>query len=152
MRALGVVLVLALAAGPLVAAEADPQATFQALELKIMSAVAGNDVEALETLVAPGFAWALAFEGRSNAIMNRSEWIKGGQYVDLRSFDISRLVAETFDDLALVHFRLTGEARLGESSEMSGGYVVTDLWQREGKQWKLLRRFMSSPAPLPKKR
>ena len=152
MKTLGVVLALALAAGPLAAAEPDPQATFQALQLKIMAAVAANDVAALEALTVAGFAWAMAFEGRSNAVMNRSEWIKGGQYVDLRSFDVSRLVAEVFGKLALVHFRLTGLAKLGESSEMSGGYVVTDLWQKDGKEWKLLRRFMSSPAPLPKKR
>jgi hypothetical protein len=151
MRTFGVALALALVASPLPAAEPDAQATFQALELKIMSAVAADDVEALEALVAPGFAWAIAFEGRPNAVANRAEWIKGGQHVDLKSFDISRLVAETFDKLALVHFRLTGSAKLGKSAKMSGGYVVTDLWEQSGEEWKLLRRLVSFPAPPPER-
>ena len=151
MRTFGVALALALIASPLLAAEPDAQAAFQALELKIMSAVAADDVDALEALVAPGFAWGIAFAGRPNEVMNRSEWIKGRQYIDLKSFDISRLVAETFDELALVHFRLTGSAKLGESAEMAGGYVVTDLWTQSDGEWTLLRRFVSYPAPPPER-
>ncbi len=152
MRTLAVASVLALAASQLPAAEHQTQATFQALELKVTTAVRANDVGALELLLSPGFAWAIAFEGRPNDVMGRSEWIKGGLYFDLKSFDIGGLTAETFGKLTLTHFRLTASAKLGESAEMTGGYVVTDLWEQKGKEWKLLRRFVSYPAPLPVKR
>lgn len=75
------VLALALVASPLPAAEqeAAAHATFRALELKIMTAVRENDVGTLDTLLSPGFAWAIAFEGRPHEVMNRSEWLAWGQ-------------------------------------------------------------------------
>ena len=155
MRILAVasVLALALAASRLPAAEqeAATHATFRALELKVMTAVRENDVEALDTLLSPAFAWAIAFEGRSHEVMNRSEWLAGGKYIKLSSFDISGLVAETFGHITLVNFRLNASGKLGETARVGGPYVVTDLWQMEDKEWKLLRRFLSYPAPLPAK-
>jgi hypothetical protein len=154
MRILALVSVLALAATsfPAAAEEAEARATFQALELKVTSAVRDNDVETLDSLLAPNFAWAIAFEGRPHEVMNRSEWLQSGKFMRLKSFDISHLVAETFDDLTLVNFRLTASGNLGESTQVGGPYVVTDLWSKDGKSWKLLRRFLSYPAPLPAKR
>ena len=153
MRILAVASVLALAASTLPAAaqEAQSQATFQALELKIMTAVGANDVETLDSLLSPGFAWAIAFEGRPHEVMNRKEWLDSGKYMHLKSFDIGNLVAETFDHLALAHFTLNASGKLGQSAEVAGPYVVTDLWSKEQGKWKLRRRFLSSPAPLPKK-
>lgn len=154
MRILAVVTVLTLAVGalPAVAQDTEARATFQALELEIMTAVRGNDVETLDSLLSPGFAWAIAFEGRPHEVMNRSEWLQSGKYTDLKSFDISYLVAETFDHLTLVTFRLTASGQLGPSAQVGGPYVVTDLWSKDGKSWKLLRRLLSYPAPLPAKR
>ena len=154
MRTLVVASILALVASSLLAAEqeAEVHTTFRALELKIMAAVQANDVEALDTLLSPGFAWAIAFEGRPHEVMNRSEWIAGGRYIKLSSFDIGGLVAETFGSLTLVNFRLNASGNIGESARVGGPYVVIDLWQKEHGEWKLLRRFLSYPAPLPVKR
>ena len=148
------IVVLALVASPLPAAdqEAKAHATFRALELKIMTAVRDNDVAALDAILSPAFAWAIAFEGRPHEVMNRSEWIAGGKYIKLESFDVSGLVAETFGSLTLVNFRLTASGQLGPSAQVGGPYVVTDLWSKDGKSWKLLRRLLSYPAPLPAKR
>ena len=146
--------VVALGASPLpaVGQEAEAHATFRALELKIMTAVRENDVETLDALLSPGFAWAIAFEGRPHEVMNRGEWIAGGKHITLSSFDIAGLVAETFGTLTLVNFRLNASGKLGASADVGGPYVVLDVWQMEDKEWKLLRRFLSSPAPLPTKR
>ena len=151
MRILIVASFLALAATMLSAAEqeAQVQATFQALEMKVMSAARAGDVEALGSIVSPDFAWAIEFEGRPRQVMSRSEWIQSGKYIHLKSFDISGLVAETFDHLTLVSLRLNASGTLGQSAEVGGPYVVTDLWKKDGKGWTLLRRSLSSPAPPP---
>jgi len=153
MRILIVGSFLALAATALSAAEqeAQAQATFQALEMKVMAAARANDVEALGSLVSPDFAWAIEFEG-PRQVMSRSEWIQSGKYIQLKSFDVSGLVAETFDHFTLVGFRLNASGTLGQSAEVGGPYVVTDLWKKDGKSWTLLRRFLSSPAPHPARR
>jgi len=140
---------LAAAALPAATVEED-QAAFTALELKLLSAIQAKDVAAAEELLSPNFAWALALEGRPNAVMSRSEWVKGGDYYDLASFDISHLSAQTFGKLTVVNFRYTVSGKMGTAS-VSGGYVVTDLWEKDGNDWKLLRRFVSRPAAVPKK-
>jgi hypothetical protein len=127
----------------------EDQSTFTALELKLLSAVQEKQTEAVEEMISPNFAWSLALEGRPNAVMSRSEWIRGGDYYDLASFDISHLSAQTFGKLTLVHFRYTLSGTLGAAG-VTGGYVVTDLWEQDGKGWKLLRRFVSRPVPPPK--
>jgi ketosteroid isomerase-like protein len=154
MRILAVASLLALAAATVPAAEneAEAQATFKDLEMKVMAAARASDVEALGALVSPDFAWAIAFEGRPPQVMNRSEWIQSGKYIHLKSFDISGLVAETLDQLALVTLRLSASGTLGPSADVGGPYVVTDLWKKKGKTWTLLRRFLSAPAPVPTRR
>jgi ketosteroid isomerase-like protein len=154
MRTLVVLSMLALAAIPLPAAEneAAAQARFRALELKLMDAVRANNVETIESLLSPEFAWSMSFQGRANVVESRSEWIKGGKHFDLKSFDIGNLVAEEFGKLALVHFQLNVAARMGKKTDMSGGYLATDLWQQTGKEWKLLRRLISRPAVFPHER
>lgn len=141
-------LLLAATTVPAVATVEEDQATFMALELKLLSAIQGKQVAAVEELVSPSFAWSLALEGRGNAVMSRSEWIKGGDYYDLGSFDVSHLSAQTFGKLTLVHFRYTIAGSLG-TADVTGGYVVTDLWEKDGRDWKLLRRFVSRPVPPP---
>ena len=135
---------------PAAATVEEDQATFTALELKLLSAVQGKQLAVVDEMISPNFAWSLALEGRSNAVMSRSEWIRGGDYYDLASFDIGNLSAQTFGKLTLVHFRYTLSGALG-TAEVSGGYVVTDLWEKDGKGWKLLRRFVSRPVPPPSK-
>ena len=152
MRTLVVAAVLTLGASALPAAEEEAQAhaTFKALELELMTAVREDDTAGLDALVSPDFAWAIAFVGRPHEVMNRHEWMAGGKYVQLESFDVSALVAEQFDDLAVVNFRLNASGKLGGSAELGGPYVVTDLWRLESKEWKLLLRFMSADRPPPR--
>ena len=127
----------------------EDHAAFTALELKLLSAIQAKQVAIVDEMISPEFAWSLALEGRPNAVMSRSEWIKGGDYYDLSSFDISLLSAQTFGGLTLVHFRYNIAGSLGTAT-VSGGYVVTDLWEKKKGDWKLLRRFVSRPVPPPK--
>jgi hypothetical protein len=140
---------LAATALPAAATVEEDQATFTALELKLLSAIQARQAAGVDELISPNFAWSLALEGRPNAVMSRSEWIKGGDYYDLAAFDVSHLSAQTFGKLTVVNFRYTIKGTLGTAS-VTGGYVVTDLWEKDGKDWKLLRRFVSRPVPPPK--
>ena len=127
----------------------EDHAAFTALELKLLSAIQAKQVAIVDEMVSPEFAWSLALEGRPNAVMSRSEWIKGGDYYDLSSFDISLLSAQTFGGLTLVHFRYNIAGSLGTAT-VSGGYVVTDLWEKKKGDSNLMRRFVSRPVPPPK--
>jgi len=119
MRTLIVLSTLALVAiqSPAAEKEAKARARFSALEVRLLDAVRGNDVGAIETLRSPDFAWSMALEGRPNVVENRSEWINGNQYYSLGSFDIGNLVAEEFGNHALVHFHLNVTGQIGKRTE-----------------------------------
>jgi ketosteroid isomerase-like protein len=153
MRIVSLLVAAILAGVPSLAQEKEVEAhdRFMALELKLLAAVQGGDAETMESLLSPDFAWAMAVEGRPNVVENRSEWIRGLAYYDLRSFDIAHLVAQQSDKAALVHFRLNVAAQVGRRTDVSGGYVATDLWEKKGDEWRLLRRFVSRPVALPSK-
>jgi hypothetical protein len=149
LRSTALFALLAALALPAAATVEEDQATFKELELKLLAAIQAKDDAVLEEMVSPNFAWSLALEGRPNAIMSRSEWMKGGDYYDLASFDISQLSAHTWGKLTLVNFRYNIAGTMGTAS-VTGGYVVTDLWEKDGETWKLLRRFVARPVPPPK--
>jgi len=154
MRSLVAATVLTLAAGSLPAAEEEARAltTFKALELELMTAVREGDTAAVDALVSAEFAWAIAFVGRPQEVMNRAEWMAGGRYIKLEGFDVGALVAEQLGQVAVVNFRLNATGMLGSSAELGGPYVVTDIWRMEQKKWKLLRRYLSAEAPLPQRK
>ena len=79
---------------------------FMELETTLMGAAKNRQSDAEEAMVAPDFAWSASFYGERNRVMNRSEWMKGGQHYDLNHFQIAMLTAQKFDNNVIVQFRL----------------------------------------------
>ena len=152
MSTLTAVLALAGTLGVPGHAEEAATAEFLALETKLMgSALLGNQAE-VEALVSAEFAYNLALEGRSNYVLNRSEWFKGSRYYKLENFQISHLTAHVFATTAITNFKLVTSAQVGGNVDMSGAYVVTDVWTGGKGRWTLARRFVSRPAAIPANR
>jgi hypothetical protein len=123
---------------------------FMALEAKLMGAAQLKNTAEEEALVSPDFAFSMALEGRPNYVLNRSEWIKGIRYYDLKNFSIGDLTAHPLDrNTVVTHFRLVRSAKMGKTVDMSGEFVMTDVWVKTKGQWQLLRRFVSRPAAVP---
>jgi hypothetical protein len=40
---------------------------------------------------------------------------------------------------------------MGQTVDMSGEFVMTDVWVKVKNQWQLFRRFVSRPAAVPTK-
>lgn len=122
---------------------------FLALEAKLMGAAQLKNVTEEETLVSPDFAFSMALEGRPNYVLNRSEWAQGVRYYDLKNFEISGLTAHPFGSSVVTHFRLVRSAKMGKTVDLSGEFVVTDVWVKTKGAWQLVRRFVSRPASDP---
>ena len=123
---------------------------FQDLETTLMGAAQNKQSDAEADMVAPDFAWSVSFQGERNQVMNRSEWMKGGQNYDLNHFQIAMLTAHKFDNNVIVQFRLTADAKANPNVDLSGEYVITDLWRAKGSAWQLARRWVSRAVPKPK--
>ena len=126
---------------------------FSALELKLMGAAQLKNTAEEEALISPDFAFSMALEGRPNYVLNRSEWMNGISYYDLKNFSIGDLTAHPLDKSTVVtHFRLIRSAKMGQTVDMSGEFVMTDVWVKVKNQWQLYRRFVSRPAAVPTKK
>jgi hypothetical protein len=119
------------------------------LETRLMAAAQQKKVAEDEALVAPEFAFSMGLEGRPNYVLNRSEWTQGIRYYDLNNFEISSLTAHDFGNSVVTHFRLVRSARMGRKVDLSGAFVVTDVWAKTKGAWQLVRRFVSQPAGVP---
>jgi hypothetical protein len=131
-------------------AEEAATAEFLALETKLLAAAQLRNDSVLDPMVSPDFAYSLALEGRSNYVLNRSEWFRGSEYYDLKQFQISRLTAHLLGKTALTSFRMETSTGVG-GKDMSGAYVVIDVWSGGPGRWRLVRRFVSRPVSVPAK-
>lgn len=151
MRFAPVALALAVFVAPAAAEENERAAAaeFTKLETQLLGASQLGQREQLEKLVAPEFAYRLSLEDRSDYVLNRSEWFRGSEYYDLKSFEVSRLGAHVFGGTAVVSFQLVTSAEMGGRHDMSGAWFVTDVWTGGPGRWQLTRRFVSRPAVSP---
>jgi hypothetical protein len=125
------------------------QKLFQDLETRLMGAVQLRKSETLEKLVSPRFGFSVMIEGREPEVLSRSEWLRLNElHSRLEGFEIRSVAAGTYGDLAMVRAQVTRKGGVG-SRDLSGEYVLVDLWGREGGAWKIRYRLVARPvAPL----
>jgi hypothetical protein len=130
------------------AAEATPK-QFLDLETKLMGAVQLRRTETLEQLVSPRFGFSVMIEGREPEVLSRSEWLRlTTVHSRLEGFEIRSVAAGTYEDIAMVRAQVTRRGAVG-SRDLSGEYVLVDLWAREDGAWKIRYRVVARPvAPL----
>ena len=122
---------------------------FLDLETNLMGAVQLRKADTLEQLVSPRFGFSVMIEGREPEVLSRSEWLRLNElHSRLEGFEIRSVAAGTYGDLAMVRAQVTRKGGVG-SRDLSGEYVLVDLWGREGGAWKIRYRLVARPvAPL----
>jgi hypothetical protein len=122
---------------------------FLDLETRLMGAVQLRRADTLEQLVSPRFGFSVMIEGREPEVLNRSEWLRlTNVHGRLEGFEIRSVAAGAYGDLAMVRAQVTRRGAVG-SRDLSGEYVLVDLWAREGGAWKIRYRVVARPvAPL----
>jgi len=136
------------------AAQAPPSATvveatqkqFRDLETKLMGAVQLRTAATLEQLVSPRFGFSLMIEGREPEVLSRSEWLRlTNAHSRLEGFEIRSVAAGISGDHAFVRVQVVRKGTVG-SKDLSGEYVLVDLWAREQGAWKIRYRVVARPA------
>jgi len=125
------------------------QKQFRDLETRLMGAVQLRKTDALEQLVSPRFGFSLMIEGREPEVLSRSEWMTmTNVHGRLEGFEIRSVAAGVFEDHAMVRTQVVRKGTVG-SKDLSGEYVLVDLWAKEQGAWKIRYRVVSRPvAPL----
>ena len=143
-------LIAALAqAGP---SSADVEATnkqFLDLENKLMGAAQLRNAQSLEQLVSSRFGFSLMIEGREPEVLTRNEWLRlTNVHSRLEGYELRSVAAGAFGDEAMVRAQVVRTGSVG-SKDLSGEYVLVDLWAKEDGAWKIRYRVVARPvAPL----
>jgi hypothetical protein len=88
-------------------------------------------------------------EGREPEVLSRSEWLRmTNVHGRLEGFEIHSVAAGAYEDHAMVRAQVVRRGTVG-SKDLSGEYVLVDLWAREDGAWRLRYRVVARPvAPL----
>jgi ketosteroid isomerase-like protein len=108
-------------------------AELQRIEEEWARAVAATDVDAAREILAEDFV--LTSWGGVSEHMLRAEWLAALPALDTRSLECTDVVARELGDVAVVRARLLWEASLGDR-DLTGEYLVADVFKREGGSWK----------------
>ena len=146
---LAIVLAAAAQAPPSAAAVEANQKQFQDLETKLMGAIQLRQADTLEQLVSPRFGFSVMIEGREPEVLSRSEWLRlTNVHSKLDGFELRAVAAGTYGDLAMVRAQVTRKGTVG-AKDLSGEYVLVDLWNKEDGTWRIRYRLVARPvAPL----
>jgi uncharacterized protein DUF4440 len=146
---LAVLLAAAVQAPPSPAAVEASQKQFLDLETKLMGAVQLRRTDTLEQVVSPLFGFSVMVEGREPEVLSRSEWLRFTNVQSrLEGFEIRSVAAGTSGDHAFVRVQAMRKGTVG-SKDLSGEYVLVDLWAKEKGAWKIRYRVVARPlAPL----
>ena len=110
----------------------------QRIEEEWAKAVAESDVDAARKILAEDFV--LTSSGGVSEHMPRDEWLAALPDLDTRSAECTDVLARELGDVAVVRARLRWEASMGDR-DLTGEYLVADVFKREGGTWKATWRI-----------
>ena len=143
------ILVMTLLAAALAQSPPSPtdavNARFLELETRLAGALQFREAAALDSLLAPGFAFSRMIAGRRPDVLNRAEWLRmADELVTLERFEIKYLAAGERGSIAVVRFQVSRKGTVGQR-EVDGEHAVVDVWVRERGAWALAYRVVSRP-------
>ena len=109
-----------------------------ALEAEWARIVEARDVEAARGFLADDFV--LTSTGGVGPHVPKDEWLRALAQIDTRSASCRDVEARVFGDVAVVKASLRWDASLGER-DLTGDYVVTDVFRRDGGRWRAAWRI-----------
>ncbi len=121
---------------------------FTRLENRLMNAIVARDRSALEPLLAQDFE--LRTSRSDGEVTLRDEWLQAAtSSYKVRSFRIVRLTVRPVNTHAVVNFFCEQQASFA-GQDLSGDFFLVDIWQKTGKDWKLVARYSAGPVVIPK--
>ena len=112
-------------------------AELEALEDELAYAVRTRDRAAAEQLLDPDFTLTSGLG--TGLLVPRDGWLEGLEAIETSALRVRDRQARAFGDTAVVAFRMDWSATL-EGDDLSGPYLVTDVWHRAEGGWRLAWR------------
>lgn len=123
--------------------EADTARELWRLETQWANALETKDAAALTNLLADSFTSAAPYQ--PSEPVNKFDYIAEATRTIMSSCEVSNLWIRHSGNLAVVREEFRFKSPLVASS-IHRCWIITDLWVRDGRQWKAMTRLVSSKA------
>ncbi len=113
------------------------RAELETLEDELADAVRTQDGATAERLLDPEFALTSALG--TGLHVSRDEWLRGLAAIETSALAVRDRQVRVLSGTAVVVFRMDWSASL-DDDDLSGPYLVTDVWRCAGESWRLAWR------------
>lgn len=105
-----------------------------------------RDVAAMEHFLAPTYFLAIAIKGQPIRVVPRAVWLQNLPNYKVESYSIDDIKVNVYGKTAVAMMMYTQKAAVGkDGQDRSAQFVITDIWIKTGKGWRVAERHSSRP-------
>lgn len=121
-----------------------------AMEKKWGDTIQRRDVAQMDQFLADTYFLAIGVQGQKLQIVPRSVWLATLKDYITHSYSIDDIKVNVYGDTAVVMMLYTQKATVGvPPRDRSAQFVITDIWIKTKKGWRVAERHSSRPEPQP---
>jgi hypothetical protein len=106
-------------------------------------AILRRDVDSAASILAPEYKLVIGVEGQSLQVISRELWLSVLPRYVIHSHDITDMHVSIWDNLAVVTLAITQAAEPLNDRDISGNFLITDIWVLRNEKWLVAERHSS---------
>ena len=114
-----------------------------AAEDRWLQAVLARDANAAEAILHPGFRLIIGIEGHPLRIMPRAQWLAVLPDYRITDCSVTDRQVSVYGDIAVVILLWSQTATVPGDRDISGHFLITDIWQNSPQGWRVIERHSS---------
>jgi len=127
----------------------DAKAEVQKAETQWNDCILRRDIECAGSFLAEDYFLMIAIEGQPLVKVPRDLWLKNlaGYYIETMSMDETHI--SVYGDTAVATLRYSQKAHTAGNRDINGNFMLTDMWIKTAKGWKIAERHSCRAEKLP---
>jgi hypothetical protein len=106
-------------------------------------AILRRDVDSAANILAPEYKLVIGAEGQSLQVIPRELWLSVLPRYVIHSHQITDMHVSLWNDLAVVTLAMTQDAEPMNGRDISGNFLITDIWVLRNEKWLVAERHSS---------
>ena len=106
-------------------------------------AILRRDVDSAASFMAPEFKLVIGVEGQSLQVVPRDLWLSVLPRYVIHGHEITDMHVSIWNDLAIVTLAITQAAEPLNDRDISGDFLITDVWAHRNEKWLVAERHSS---------
>ena len=102
-----------------------------------------RDLDSAASFLAPEYKLVIGVEGQSLQVIPRELWLSVLPRYVIHSHEITNMHVSIWNDLAVATLAITQDAEPLNDRDISGNFLITDIWVLRNKKWLVAERHSS---------